>query len=153
MANPFPFTAGQVLTAAQMNGIGEAMTAYTPTVANFTTGNGTVTGRFTRINKMIFATVKITLGSTSAITGSITITNPVTGTAGSGSLISGGGFYFDSSTSETYVGFCLQGTTAITPFITFAGATYATRSLINATIPVVFGSGDLINYSFCYEAA
>jgi len=29
MANPFPFTAGQVLTAAQMNGIGET-TSFTP---------------------------------------------------------------------------------------------------------------------------
>ena len=142
-----------MLEAAQLNGIGEAMTAYTPTVANFTTGNGTITGSFTRINKMIFATVKITLGSTSAITGNITITNPVTGTAGSGSLVSGGGFYFDASTSETYVGFCLQGTTAITPFVTFTGASYATRGLINATIPVAYGTGDLINYQFIYEAA
>ena len=153
MANPFPFTAGQVLTAAQMNGIGEAATSYTPTVTNFTTGNGTVTGSFTRVNKMIFANVKITLGSTSAITGSITISNPVTGTANASSSVSGGGFYFDASTSETYVGFLLQGTASITPFITNTGGTYATRGLISATVPVVFGAGDLIYYQFSYEAA
>jgi hypothetical protein len=38
MASPFPFTSGQVLTAAQLNGIGET-TSYTPTVS-FTGGSG-----------------------------------------------------------------------------------------------------------------
>jgi len=38
MASPFPFTSGQVLTAAQLNGIGET-TTYTPTIA-VTGGSG-----------------------------------------------------------------------------------------------------------------
>ena len=54
MANPFPFTAGQVLTAAQMNGIGEATIAYTPTISNGTLGNGTMSAYYSRVNKLVF---------------------------------------------------------------------------------------------------
>ena len=154
MANPFPFVANTVLTAAQLNGIGEATASYTPTATNFTTGNGTITGNYTRVNKLVYGSVTINLGSTSAITGNMTVTLPVTAATNSASLIIGNGFYFDTSASETYLGFSQRSsTTAFTLFLIGSGGTFSARGIVNATSPVVFGNGDAIIYQFFYEAA
>lgn len=154
MANPFPFTAGQVLTAAQLNGIGEATTTYTPTFASVTLGNGTITGYYTRVNKLVYGSVKLALGSTTAITGTVTFTLPVTAATNSASLFIGTGYFYDNSTGETYVGDSYRtNTTTVTPFSTYAAFNYAVRGLINATIPVAYGAGDEIVYTFFYEAA
>jgi hypothetical protein len=154
MANPFPFVAGAVLTAAELNGIGEATTAYTPTLGGITIGNGTVVGSFTRVNKLVYGSVTITLGSTSAITTTVTFTLPATSAANAAGLFIGNGYYFDASSSETYMGVSFRSSaTAITPFVSFVGATFLVRSIINATTPVAFGTGDLLVYQFCYEAA
>lgn len=77
MANPFPFTSGQVLTAAQMNGIGE-ITTFTPSWANLTVGNGTQSFKYVRVQNLVFVTGKITFGSTTAITGNVSLATPVT---------------------------------------------------------------------------
>lgn len=154
MANPFPFTAGQVLTAAQMNGIGEATVAYTPSLSGITIGNGTVAAYYTRVNKLVYGSVYITLGSTSAITTTVTFTLPVTASANTAGLFLGTGYYFDNSTGETYTGYSFRtNTTTITPFVTYAAFNYAVRGIINATVPVVYGTNDLLVYQFTYEAA
>jgi hypothetical protein len=154
MANPFPFTAGQVLTAAQMNGIGEATIAYTPTLGGITIGNGTVAAYYTRVNKIVYGSVYITLGSTSAITTTVTFSLPVTAAANSAGLLMGNGYYFDNSTSETYLGVSFRSnTTTCTPFVSAAAGAYLVRSVINATVPVVYGTNDLLVYQFTYEAA
>lgn len=154
MANPFPFVAGNVLTAAQLNGIGEATVAYTPTLGGITIGNGTVAAYYTRVNKIVYGSVYITLGSTSAITTTVTFTLPVTAAANSAGLLMGNGYYFDNSTSETYLGTSFRSnTTTCTPFVGVASGTYLVRSVINATVPVVFGANDLLVYQFTYEAA
>ena len=154
MANPFPFTAGQVLTAAQMNGIGEATVAYTPTLGGITIGNGTVAAYYTRVNKIVYGSVYITLGSTSAITTTVTFTLPVTASANSAGLFIGNGYFFDNSTSETYMGVSFRSnTTTLTPFVSFAGNPYLVRSVINATVPVAYGTSDALVYQFQYEAA
>ena len=154
MANPFPFVASTVLTAAQLNGIGEATASYTPTLAGITIGNGTVAASFTRVNKLVYGSINITLGSTSVITGTVTFTVPVTASANSASLLTGDGYYYDFSTDTAYLGPSIRtSTTVCTPFVGNASSTYVTRSLINATTPVVFGTSDQIVYDFLYEAA
>jgi hypothetical protein len=154
MANPFPFVAGAVLEAAQLNGIGEATTAYTPTLGGITIGNGTVAAYYTRVNKLIYGSISISLGSTSSITTTVTFSLPVTAAANSAGLLMGNGYYFDTSTGETYLGVSFRSnTTTCTPFVSNANSTYLVRSIINATVPVVFGNGDLLVYQFAYEAA
>jgi hypothetical protein len=156
MPNPFPFTAGQVLTAAQMNGIGEATASYTPTSTGVTLGNGTLTGNFTRVNKLVYGSVRLALGSTTAITTTVTFSLPVTAATNSAALLIGIGYYFDNSSSETYVGTSFRSNaTTLTPFVSFdfSGAGYVVRGIVNATAPVVFGAGDEMCYQFMYEAA
>ena len=78
MANPFDFTAGAVLTAAQLNSIGDT-TSYTPTSSNgITTGNGTFAGTYQQVNNIVIAQASFTLGSTSAISTFIRFSAPVT---------------------------------------------------------------------------
>lgn len=154
MANPFPFVASTVLTAAQLNGIGEATVAYTPTLGGITIGNGTVAAYYTRVNKLVYGSVYITLGSTSAITTTVTFSLPVTAATNSAGLFIGNGYYFDNSTSETYMGVSFRtNTTTCTPFVGVASGTYLVRSVINATVPVAYGTSDLLVYQFMYEAA
>ena len=72
MASPFPFTSGQVLTAAELNEIGDIQT-YTPTWTASggtpTIGNGTLTGKYTVINNWCVGSIRLVLGSTSSIAG------------------------------------------------------------------------------------
>ena len=66
MANPFPFSVGAVLTAAQMNSIGEAGIAYTPTWTGTggtpTLGNGTLSGVYQQVNKLVFFSFSFSVG-------------------------------------------------------------------------------------------
>ena len=78
MTNPFPFTAGDVLNAADLNAIGETET-WTPNfTAGVTVGNGTLSGTYQRVNDFVIVQGSFTLGSTSAVTGDITVTVPIT---------------------------------------------------------------------------
>ena len=154
MANPFPFVAGSVLTAAELNGIGEATTAYTPTLGGITIGNGTVAAYYTRVNKLVYGSISISLGSTSAVTTTVTFSLPVTASANSAGLLIGNGYYFDNSSGETYLGVSFRtNTTTVTPFVAFAGNPYLVRSVINATVPFAYGTSDALVYQFTYEAA
>lgn len=62
MATPFPFTSGQVLTAAQMNSIGEAGITYTPTISALggTVTTASATAKYVRVNKLFFVSFTIT---------------------------------------------------------------------------------------------
>jgi hypothetical protein len=153
MANPFPFTAGQVLTAAQMNGIGEA-TAFTPTITNAVLGNGTVTGSYVRVNKLVYGIIKFALGSTSTITGQLQFSFPITNAASQATVIVGNAYYYDNSTGSTFDCKTYRlSTTQMSFFVNNASATYTTFSVVNATVPVAFGAGDEFVCSFTYEAA
>ena len=152
MANPFPFVANSILTAAQLNAIGESGISYTPTTTNVTVGNGTLTAKYVRVNKFIFGQIKFVLGSTSAIGSSPTFGLPVTGAAVIGEtpcqvycLDSGVAFYFASG---------IIGTTTIVPISMLANTTYlANGGNFTATVPITWATNDYISISFCYEAA
>ena len=76
MASPFPFTSGQVLTAAELNSIGEA-TAFTPSWTNLTVGNGTQSFYYAQVQDILLIDGELVFGSTTAITGNVDFSNPV----------------------------------------------------------------------------
>jgi hypothetical protein len=80
MASPFPFTSGQVLTAAQLNAIGETIDfSGSLALTNWTLGNATVNYcSYVVINKICHYQGKVTLGSTSTTVGDLRINLPVT---------------------------------------------------------------------------
>ena len=80
MANPFPFVSGAVLTAAELNSLGEAWTSYTPTIkGGATTVTATIQfAKYIQINKLWIVQVAATVTSAGAANGAVTISLPST---------------------------------------------------------------------------
>ena len=160
MANPFPFTAGQVLTAAQMNGIGE-WTSFTPvltaTVTNPTLGTGSsVAGQYARVQNLIIYQFRITFGTSGVVAGSgnYKISIPITAQSTSAFHSSqlGQTTFFDSSANVNYFANAwLESTTNLSLLyqVTFNGLLVN----ISATAPVVPAANDEINGLVIYRAA
>lgn len=75
MSTPFPFVSGQVLTAAQLNSMNEAV-SFTPAFSTLTIGNGTRTGTYFIQNKVLYFEVTVTFGSTTTMGTSPDLTLP-----------------------------------------------------------------------------
>jgi len=151
MANPFPFVAGSVLTAAELNGIGET-TSFTPTWSGLTVGNGTLNyATYVRVQNLVYVQIYFILGSTSAITGNIYFTAPVAGVASQG--VMGNVTFYDANTTANYYGICSQSGQFIQLFPVNASATYATAGAASATVPMTWASTDQIQLSCVYRVA
>jgi hypothetical protein len=160
MANPFPFTSGQVLTAAQMNGIGEALTSFTPvwtaTTTNPVLGNGTLTGQYTQVNKLVYARYALIPGSTTTFgNGDYRFSFPVAAKSISnfGPILSSATF-FDSNVSQMYnmVATSVSGDTTVFRILAFLNSTQDLR-ILGPTAPVTVAVNDQIFFSILYEAA
>lgn len=152
MANPFPFVSGAVLTAAQLNGIGEN-TTFTPTLQGITLGNGTVTASYTRSQKQIHLQCIIVFGSTTSVTGTIGITLPVTGTSAEVNCAIGNARILDNGTGY-FAGHMYLAATTVT-YLTALGVagTYATDVFSSSTIPMTWAVNDQLGFSINYTAA
>ena len=142
-----------VTTADQLLG---TYTSYTPTFGNVTAGNGTTTGAYCRVNNWVHYYGSFTLGSTSSVTGAITINLPINLNA-------------DMQNSYTSYGNCslyrlstvsmFQGQTrynsasSVAVGCTTVNATYGYYTVANATVPFAWTTGDVINFNLYYRAA
>ena len=79
MANPFDFSAGAVLTAAQLNQIGD-FEAWTPSFTNLTPNSATVQAQYAQVNELVFWQLEFTGASDTVYssTGPFQFTLPVT---------------------------------------------------------------------------
>jgi hypothetical protein len=76
MTTPGSFTVGQTLTAADMNELGDWI-AYTASLTNIAKGNATTwTSKYYKFNQIGFVSVEFVFGSTSSVSGDITIGLP-----------------------------------------------------------------------------
>ena len=152
MANPYPFVAGAVLTAAQLNGIGEK-TSYTPTFTNLTLGNGTLTANYFRINKVVTVNVCVVFGTTTAITGDVAVVLPIARAALDGLELSTANLS-DTGVSN-YIGAVLFGGTLSSVSVrnsAVSGANVIMQNL-SALIPFTWGSTDVLQFAAQYEVA
>jgi hypothetical protein len=158
MANPFPFVAGNVLTAAQLNGIGE-WTSYTPTMTAATTnptmGNSTLVGRYARIQNLIICNFSVTIGSTFvAGVGGYSFAIPVTATAASAYTRANLGTFafFDSSANAIYEANPWLDTTTKVRAV-YAATFNGTVTAFGPTDPVIPAVSDVYSGVMIYEAA
>jgi|DEB0MinimDraft_10_1074344.scaffolds.fasta_scaffold39374_2 hypothetical protein len=143
MASPFPFTSGQVLTAAQLNSISEA-TAFTPSWTNFTPGNATESWYYIRVNDFIFVYGQTVLGSTSSMSADPQIACPE-GTLTGQNFVSNGIVKF--GVSGTHMGSTQKNGNNFLMNVHTAGGTYVGVTGVNATAPGTFTTGSSIRMS------
>jgi len=132
-------------------------TAYTPTFANVTAGNGTSLGAYCRVNNWVHYYGSFTLGTTSAVTGGITINLPINVNADMSALGQNQGLvtFYDVSATTVYQGVAryVSSVSSVTASHINVAGTYAIASNANATTPMTFATGDIINFNLYYRAA
>ena len=129
---------------------GAAVSFAPATVTGLTKGDGTEAARYARIGPLMFVYWKFTLGSTSAVTGDLTLSLPVV------SVIQrlSGTCYFDDATGTRYHGQVeqLAGNTTVVLRPSLTSATYATTVSASATVPMTWAVGDIVVANFWYFA-
>ena len=154
MANPFPFVAGDVLTAAELNGIGEAWTTYAPTLTQGVALTNTVQyAKYTQVNKLVFVAVSLQITSAGTAGNVIKLGLPITAATGGGTFgtpLVAGGFY-DSSATAQYAGTVTQLSTTEAGLLTSLAT--GGGSLFGQLPGVTAANTDFIFFQFVYQAA
>lgn len=160
------YAPGDVLTAAAMNSIGDAWTSYGST-ASFTAATtsptlgtgGTWTAYYSQINKVVRVRGRIVWGSTGRAlgTGNYYIALPVTAKSDQPTVgqIVGQTFYLDFG-GLVYPGQILFDTTSRCSlwYTGDTGLDVINMNQVSSTqYPHTVGNGDLIDFTFTYEAA
>jgi hypothetical protein len=126
-------------------------TTFTPTLTNLTLGNGTITGRYCQIGKVVFVHTKIVLGTTSSMGSYPTISLPLTPSSSGGpqmvALTDAGSTVFLGATYIT-PGFATTGPQRFLP----SGGNVS-MAAVDATNPFTWGNTDIIEYIINYEVA
>jgi hypothetical protein len=128
-----------------------AWTAYTPTWGGNTTnpviGNGTLTGFYCQMGKMVSVRVRIVAGSTTTFgSGSYFVSMPVTAKTTEQPISSG--YIRDASAGINYLVIATPATTA-NLWLRYSD----TPTDVNETTPFTWAVNDQINLAFMYEAA
>lgn len=161
------YAAGDVLTAAAMNSIGEAWSTFPsgPTWTSLgtapTLGNGTFTGRYCQINKVVIARYVLSPGSTTTYgTGIYYFSLPVTANSNYATRDPIGVAQLYDNTIADYLGTVMIDTTArcliMFPRVSITGigvTTSVPAEIMSPTIPYTFGNGDSLRFSIIYQAA
>lgn len=153
MANPFPFVSGAVLTAAQLNGIGET-TTYTPTWTNLSIGNGVQSWKYTRVNNNITIVGSLVFGTTTSVTGIITHSFPVLADTTTNTAIIGIASAQSTGVGTYPVSIYQLSTNSFGIYAIGTAATYAGPiSATSSTVPITWKSTDELRLVLTYKAA
>jgi hypothetical protein len=160
MANPFPFVAGEVLTAADMNGIGE-WTPYTPVLSAggtpVTLGTGSAqSGTYARIQDLIIYRFRISFGTSGQNfgTGNYTVSLPVTANGVTQFYENSIGVtsVFDASLNNVYYANAwISSTTALSLIV--QGAFNTVLNNVTQAVPVTAAASDSYSGLVVYRAA
>jgi hypothetical protein len=131
-------------------------TSYTPTWTGLTIGNGTVISSYARVNNFIHYLGVFALGTTSAITGNVSIGLPVNaGTPWSPgyNMPNGSVNFHDISTANIFEGVALgEGATTMRLKVYNSSSTYVGTDNLSSTIPMTWANTDRIQWNIIYRA-
>lgn len=128
--------------------VSEPLISYVPVITGITLGNGTYIGRYSRSNGFVDFVIRCSFGSTTAITGSLTLTYPFTALAAFPWPIE---VKFVDATGGTYSGFTAPGTTTTaTLLLQSVVGGFLAGALFSTTAPVVAAVGDEVHVSGRY---
>jgi hypothetical protein len=142
---------GNTLFDIPTSAIVGAWAAYTPTLTNWTLGNGTLVGKYAQIGKSIHVRVELTLGSTSTMSGSLIISTPVTRAPLPGGYVAVGTCSMrDVSAPANHIGVA---TLSGGDFVLGTSGTNGAIAFVSGGSPFTFASGDIVTLHATYEAA
>jgi len=123
---------------------------WSPSYTNLTIGNGTVVSRYAQSGKFVNFFWSIQFGSTTSISGSPTITLPVTAKNAYENTTAN----FDDAGTGGFMGYALMtSTTAMTVYYVGAATAYTQFFGITSSLPFTWATGDRISFQISYEAA
>ena len=154
MSNPFPFVAASVLTAAELNGIGEAWTSFTPVITIGNTPTFTTQySKYARVNKIIMWRFSFLLSQAGTASNAVVLTLPVTSTATGGggvaAVIGAGQIYVVGTNSTT----TLVANHVSTTTMAFSATTSSGGVNFGASPAATLGISSYISGAVFYEAA
>lgn len=125
--------------------------SWVPTWTNLTIGNATVVAKYNQTGKIVNASVEVTFGNTTAVSGSIIYFSlPVTSRSYNQFMGNGSGTFYDSSASTISIGLPVWDTTTRTALFALVSSGYSNTS---ATVPFTWAINDRISVQISYEAA
>ena len=125
---------------------------YTPTFTGFTKGNASIIARWAQSGKAVNVFVEVTLGSTSSVTGNITISLPVTASTNALNARGVAGITDTGVYVRTGV-IVLDSTTTAQLRCVATSAAFGIEDDISATQPMTWTNTDRFHFSLTYEAA
>lgn len=132
---------------------GSSWDSYTPTLTNITLGNGTLTGDWWRAGRGIFFKVKLTFGSTTSVSGTMTIGLPTAYADGTDAEVFSA-LMFDNSANTRYDGRSQAiSTTTVAINAMNSSATYLTETATSSTVPFTWATSDQLVVAGFYESA
>jgi hypothetical protein len=132
-----------------------AWQTYTPTLAGLTPGNGVLTARSFRRGKLCVVDLSFTLGTTSAVTGSLVVPLPYTGIAPTaGTAVVGIALFRDASPSANAAGVARQTAATTVDLLpqTVSGSNVVLTPA-SSTVPFTWTTSDYFTTRFEYELA
>jgi hypothetical protein len=145
------YTAGQILTAADLNAIA-TWTTFTPSFTGVTLGTGASnTGQYCRVNNILFIRTKTILGTGGSFTNpSLTVPDSgvMTGTPTMLWVPSMHGVMIDAGVNSYAISVIHNSTTALGVYAQTASGTYVTwTSAVSSTVPFTSGVNDYLELS------
>jgi hypothetical protein len=138
-----------------MNGIGE-FTTFTPTFTNLSVGNGTTEAYYTRVQDLVGIFVAITFGSTTSISGAVTLTLPFNRVTNATTRLPLGTAFFLDSGTVNIIGSIFPTDASVSQIQirsnSVSGSNIAQISL-SATSPFTWTTNDVLSFSFFYRKA
>lgn len=148
--HPVGITSAQLVPAAWL----AAWTSWSPTWTNLTVGNGTLTARYVQMGKTIHFYLKLVLGSTSSIGGSVDFTLPAAPSVGTANVDHPFNVtILDSGTAQFGGATVFSSGSTVTLKVESVGGTYNTLTNFSSTVPMTWTTGDAFVVTGTYEAA
>jgi hypothetical protein len=147
-------TSGSTLSANTLNTIGAVWEAYTPALNAWTLGNGTITGRYCRVQKLVNFEVKFTRGSTSNTSAlGPQFGFPIAARSGTIAAYAFRGYAQDVSTGVQYpMAAWPIGTDSFYPATMGAGSAFVDSFYTASNTPFTWATGDVLYLAGFYEA-
>ena len=130
-----------------------ARVSFTPSWrAGLTIGNGSNQWYYLRINQYILVWGTTSLGSTSAVTGGISMDLPTGGSHTNQYAPCGQSFARDATGGAQYTGQALPiGADYVAFYITYTGGSYANNTNFSSSVPFTWTTGDVFGAMFFYR--